>query len=160
MAMLTPHFSSAELGNPPSRYAANAQATAELLEAIRGVLGVPLRITSGYRSASKNVAVGGAAGSGHLTASAADFVPIGLTVQETAKRLEAARRQGAIAYGEMIYYVVDGHVHVTLPGVGGDGETLVRLASGKTTSDLSVLIGSGSLALLLIVAGAIIVRKG
>lgn len=160
MAMITPHFSDAELGNPPPQYMANAKRTAELLEAIRKVLGVPLRVTSGYRSATRNRAVGGSPGSGHLTASAADFLPIGQTVQTSAKLLEAARRQGAIAYGEMIYYESDGHIHVTITGVGGDGETLVKLASGKFTSDLSVLIGGGSLALLLIVAGVIIARKG
>lgn len=44
------------------------------LEQVRSVLGVPMRITSGYRSEAVNAAVGGAAGSQHRYGLAADFV--------------------------------------------------------------------------------------
>lgn len=151
MALLTPHFSDSELGNPPAQYVPNALRTAQMLETIRAVLGVPLRVTSGYRSEADNLRVGGARNSGHLTASAADFVPRGMSVKEVARRLDDAKRQGQISYGELIIYESTGHIHVTLPGVGGDGETFVKLASGGT-STIAAFLGGGGAAVALLFA--------
>ena len=50
------------------------------LEEIRAVLGVPLRVTSGFRNNALNKAVGGSATSGHTKGLCADIVPIGMTV--------------------------------------------------------------------------------
>jgi putative chitinase len=44
------------------------------MDRVREALGKPVRITSGYRSAAVNKAIGGAAKSDHLVALAADFV--------------------------------------------------------------------------------------
>jgi hypothetical protein len=44
------------------------------LERVRACLGVPLQITSGYRSPALNAAIGGAKSSQHLYCLAADFV--------------------------------------------------------------------------------------
>ena len=50
------------------------------LEEIRAVLGVPLRVTSGFRNNTLNKAVGGSPTSGHTKGLCADIVPIGITV--------------------------------------------------------------------------------
>lgn len=52
------------------------------LEEIRAVLGVPLRVTSGFRSSQLNKLVGGSPTSGHTKGLCADIVPIGITVTE------------------------------------------------------------------------------
>ena len=45
----------------------------ELLENVREFAGLPIQITSGYRCASHNAAVGGVPSSAHLTGEASDF---------------------------------------------------------------------------------------
>ena len=52
------------------------------LEEIRAVLGVPLRVTSGFRNNALNKAVGGSATSGHTKGLCADFIPIGVDVND------------------------------------------------------------------------------
>ena len=47
---------------------------AEGLERVRALLGVPMRISSGYRCGPLNHAIGGAANSAHVTGLAADFI--------------------------------------------------------------------------------------
>ena len=53
------------------------------LEEIRAVLGVPLRVTSGFRNNALNKAVGGSATSGHTKGLCADFIPIGMDVNDS-----------------------------------------------------------------------------
>lgn len=63
------------IDNTPGTTALHAlQRLAELMEQVRDVLGgVPILISSGYRSAALNAAVGGSATSAHLLGLAADF---------------------------------------------------------------------------------------
>lgn len=63
------------IDNTPVTTALHAlQRLAELMEQVRDVLGgVPVLISSGYRSAALNAAVGGSATSAHLLGLAADF---------------------------------------------------------------------------------------
>ena len=56
--------------------------TAYTLEEIRRVLGVPMKITSGFRNGALNKAVGGSPTSGHAKGLCADFIPIGMEVLE------------------------------------------------------------------------------
>lgn len=56
--------------------------TAGTLEEIRAILGVPMKITSGFRNSALNKAVGGSPTSGHAKGLCADFKPIGLSVEE------------------------------------------------------------------------------
>lgn len=70
----------------------------QLLEPLREVTG-PLRVTSGYRSAALNAAVGGAKDSAHRYGCAADLVPVRGSV-ETAWR--AAQRLG-LPYDQCIW---------------------------------------------------------
>lgn len=62
--------------------------TAEMLERVRKVLGVPIIVTSGYRGPAVNRAVGGATSSDHMQGQAADVVaPKFGTPYEVAKAL-------------------------------------------------------------------------
>ena len=56
--------------------------TASTLEEIRAILGVPMKITSGFRNVALNKAVGGSPTSGHAKGLCADFKPVGLSVEE------------------------------------------------------------------------------
>lgn len=56
--------------------------TAYTLEEIRRVLGVPMKITSGFRNGALNKAVGGSPTSGHAKGLCADFIPIGMEALE------------------------------------------------------------------------------
>lgn len=85
--MLSPHFALAEftvsqegarrgLRNQPLGPALrNLQRLAQVLEQLRTLLGgVPITITSGYRSGAINTLVGGALNSAHLSGLAADLI--------------------------------------------------------------------------------------
>lgn len=52
----------------------NITKTAERMEAVRALLGVPLTVTSWYRNTQLNRAVGGATNSDHLYGNAVDFI--------------------------------------------------------------------------------------
>lgn len=83
---LTEHFTLAELtasntarargidNTPPDSVLPRLVQTAEMLERIRTVLGVPVIITSGYRCQKLNMAVGGVTSSDHTTGQAADIL--------------------------------------------------------------------------------------
>lgn len=57
------------------------------LEEIRSVLGVPLRVTSGFRNNALNKAVGGSPTSGHTKGLCADIIPVGLNVSDAFKSI-------------------------------------------------------------------------
>lgn len=92
---LSPHFSLDELtasqeatrkglDNRPTMLALqNLPKLAMLLETVRIHLGVPVVVSSGYRSKEVNDAVGGAVGSQHLTGQAADFLAPGFGAPQT-----------------------------------------------------------------------------
>jgi len=92
---LTEHFTREELissGNhpgiqnePPKGWDNRLQILAEKLEEARAILGVPLRVSYGYRCPALNQACGGSLTSDHMYARAVDFNPVGLG-RETAFR--------------------------------------------------------------------------
>jgi len=59
---------------PTAQDLANLRELAEALEQVRALLGRPLLITSGYRSAKLNEAVDGSVHSAHMLGYAADFI--------------------------------------------------------------------------------------
>lgn len=63
------------------RYVAGA------LEEVREVLGVPLRVTSGFRNNALNKLVGGSPTSGHTKGLCADVIPKGMDVLEAHNKI-------------------------------------------------------------------------
>jgi len=86
--MLTPHFRLAEFLHGGSMEGVtldiieNLRLLSQKLEAIRELLGKPIVITSGFRTAEHNRSVGGAKFSQHLYGKAADIVVPGLSPAE------------------------------------------------------------------------------
>lgn len=56
-----------------------------VLQPLRDLVGMPIVISSGYRSPAVNAAIGGARNSEHMTGCAADFTIPGKTNKETAQ---------------------------------------------------------------------------
>jgi len=133
---LSPHFTLRELtrtstglvNDPsPSQVAALTSLCLHVLEPIRALLGVPLRITSGFRSSQVNAAIKGAAGSQHMRGEAADIVPVGVDV-ETAMGLIAA---AGLPVDQVIVYPRGGFLHVSYAAQRANrGELLRSAASG------------------------------
>lgn len=83
---LSPHFSLAEftvsqeaarrgIGNTPTEDVVDRlRHTAQCLESVRSLFGYPIIITSGFRCAKLNAAIGGAQNSAHMAGDAADFI--------------------------------------------------------------------------------------
>lgn len=83
---LTEHFYLSEIvatqhrhinNDLPEAFMPNARRLAATLERVRLILGAPVLISSGYRCAALNKAVGGSHNSDHLKALAADFTAPG-----------------------------------------------------------------------------------
>lgn len=69
---------------------ANLQALVEnVLDPLRDALGKPIRVSSGFRSAAVNRAIGGSATSQHTLGQAADFTVPGMTTQEVVDAVRA-----------------------------------------------------------------------
>jgi hypothetical protein len=114
---LSSHFSTAEpalanLEAAPQEVRAAAQHTVTILEAVRAVLGVPLVVTSFWRSPEHNAEVGGVNASQHLTGNAADVIPKGLALGTAYDRLRPMLEQ-LPEFGQMIFYPVKGHIHIS-----------------------------------------------
>ncbi|MES2724465.1 MAG: D-Ala-D-Ala carboxypeptidase family metallohydrolase [Pseudomonadota bacterium] len=85
MTKLSDHFSLEELtysdtavrlklsNLPPTADLVRLTATAQAMEAVRDLLGKPIKVSSGYRGAALNKAVGGAKSSAHCFGYAVDF---------------------------------------------------------------------------------------
>lgn len=147
-------------GSIPPEYQDNAQATLELLQAFRDILGRPIYITSLWRSVGHNAAVPGHADdSQHLTADAADFDVLGMSDEAAVLALWKAEQAGQLPpYHQLIVYAGDNHVHV---GRGADREKLVKLTTGNyatlTLDYLQQHVVATSIALTTLVVGGILV---
>jgi hypothetical protein len=108
---LSPNFSLSELvysetaeisgidNTPPPEIVENLKRLAAGLEAVRALLGAPLEISSGFRCAALNQAVGGSSTSQHVQGLAADFA-----CPAFGSPLEVARaiQQSGIAFDQCI----------------------------------------------------------
>ena len=82
MTKITEHFTLSELtvtntglsNKPNATQLACLTSTAQQMEKVRAVLGAPIRVNSGFRSAAVNKAVGGSPTSAHTLGYAVDFV--------------------------------------------------------------------------------------
>jgi len=75
---------------------------ANILEPARAIIGAPIIITSGYRCATLNRLIGGAARSQHMLGEAADFIVQGFDMEAVALLLSTSR---ALPYDQLVYEV-------------------------------------------------------
>lgn len=136
---LTPHFSFEELTITTNNDYIKRNRDAAMLipdkmyklalfaEQVRAFLNVPMTITSAFRYADLNEAVGGSATSQHTSAQAIDFVPKNMTVLQAYEML----RKSPLVYGQLIVEQSGKKqwVHV---GMGYKRENL-RYVNGKYT---------------------------
>lgn len=71
---------------------------AEFAESVRGVLGCPLTVTSGFRCLKLNNRIGGSAMSQHLFGEAIDIIPMKMSAFEAFSKIIIS----GIAYGQII----------------------------------------------------------
>lgn len=94
----------------------------EVLQPLRDMVGVPLTITSGYRSPRLNKAVGGAATSQHLAGEAAD-----IKCKDNRMLFAAAMElmlKGTIKVGQLIDERNYAWLHISLPTASHHNEVL------------------------------------
>ncbi len=133
---LTQHFTLAELidsptairkgidNTPPTEVVANLARVAATLEQIRALVGGPITVSSGYRCAALNHAVGGAANSAHVDGLAADINAPGMTPRALAVLI----RDAGVALDQIIF---EGNwVHVGLSAGAPRGQVLTANFSG------------------------------
>jgi hypothetical protein len=119
---VTPHFSWHECechSDPPTpvpaEYHDNARAVCRELERIRRVLGnVPLAVSRIYSTPIHNALVGGAVGSQHLAANAADVLPPGHVSTTDLARLIQMLANEPESRIRFIKHYPDHHVHFDL----------------------------------------------
>lgn len=83
-----------------------------VLEPVRSLLGVPLKITSGFRSDAVNAAVGGEPKSQHRLGRAADVVPMGMPAEAAMRRIHDAVKTQALTVDQAIIYP-SGFIHLS-----------------------------------------------
>jgi zinc D-Ala-D-Ala carboxypeptidase len=109
---LTPHFTLEELvasdfatrrgidNKPPADVLPNLMRLAQMLEQVRAVVGMPVRVNSGYRCPALNRAVNGSSVSAHCDGRAADIVvPDYGTPRTVAERIA----RSPLSFDQLIY---------------------------------------------------------
>lgn len=101
----------------PPELIANAVELLQNLQVIRDHFQKPIIIISGYRSPTRNEAVGGAKKSQHMEAKAADIKINGIPTQELYSRIDKLMSQGKIKVGGLGFYPDQGFVHYDIRGI-------------------------------------------
>jgi len=101
----------------PPELIANAVELLQNLQIIRDHFQKPIIIISGYRSPTRNEAVGGAKKSQHMEAKAADIKINGIPTQELYSRIDKLMSQGKIKVGGLGFYPDQGFVHYDIRGI-------------------------------------------
>lgn len=101
----------------PTELIANAVELLQNLQVIRDHFQKPIIIISGYRSPTRNEAVGGAKKSQHMEAKAADIKINGIPTQELYSRIDKLMSQGKIKVGGLGFYPDQGFVHYDIRGI-------------------------------------------
>jgi hypothetical protein len=93
--------------SPPDAVVSNLRLVCDqLLQPLRTHVGRPIKISSGYRAARTNAAVGGEFNSQHLTGQAVDFTIPGMSLMEivdVVKELELPFDQLIVEFGRWIH---------------------------------------------------------
>jgi len=123
---ISTHFTAREAGitvpEADDVIISNARSVAQWLETLRMILNDDLPpgsqehkiiVTSWFRPPATNTTAGGASNSDHLQALAVDFEVSGMSPYDVYTRLQAAGNK-LPAFDQLIWYAVDGHVHVGL----------------------------------------------
>lgn len=107
------------------------------LEEIRAVLGVPLRVTSGFRSSQLNKLVGGSPTSGHTKGLCADIIPLGMDVVEAQKKI-IANKDKCPSLKKCILETVKGSewLHVEAKTEANQPTQFFATTNGKTYSEI------------------------
>lgn len=107
------------------------------LEEIRAVLGVPLRVTSGFRSSQLNRLVGGSPTSGHTKGLCADVIPIGVDVIEAQKKI-IANKDNCPSLKKCILEMVKGSewLHVEAKTEKAQPQQFFVTTNGKTYTEI------------------------
>lgn len=118
---LTEHFNLKEFeskdgANTPVQIIENLTELAHELEKIRAEFGLPIRISSGYRSPQHNAKVGGKVGSYHLQGKAADIWIKGVSPARLYATIEKLIEQGKVKQGGLGLYPDDLFVHYDIRG--------------------------------------------
>lgn len=95
---------------PPNDVLMNLRRLALFLEEVRKAVGMPLRISSGYRSPETNAKVGGKSTSQHCRGTAADIKVKGMTPDQVVQAIIKAK----LPYDQVIREF-DSWTHVSIP---------------------------------------------
>lgn len=99
-----------------------------VLEPIRKHFGAPVLVTSGYRCARLNKAIGGSTTSQHCNGEAVDFTVKGVSDLEVAKWIQAN-----LKYDQLILeFPPEGWVHVSYGGAMRKQDLTAKKVSGRT----------------------------
>lgn len=111
--------------------------TAKSMERVRALFGIPLIISSWYRSSALNHAVGGTPNSQHMTGEAVDFIgPAYGTPADICKQL--IKFPELISFDQLILEHTWVHVSFSaIPGVPNRKQVLSLLSSGHYASGLT-----------------------
>jgi hypothetical protein len=122
--MMSPHFSFGEMTATvhenyiqenrllARNFLVNGMALCNLLERVRAYLNVPIFISSAFRCADLNAAVGGAAHSQHCLFQAADTTYAGYTLVDAYNKI--AHNDIGIEFGQLIYEF-GSWIHISIP---------------------------------------------
>ena len=88
--------------SPNEKELENIKKTAEYLQIIRDEIGVPMRISSGFRSKKLNKAIKGSLTSAHCYGSAVDIHASGYTSTELAFKVKEMADSGKIPFDQII----------------------------------------------------------
>lgn len=107
------------------------------LEEIRAILGVPLRVTSGFRNNALNKAVGGSPTSGHTKGLCADVIPLGMDVVEAQKKI-IANKDKCPSLKKCILEMVKGSewLHVEAKTEANQPTQFFATTNGKTYTEI------------------------
>lgn len=101
---------------PSAGHRANLRKVCAQLDIVRERLGVPIKVTSGYRTVAVNAAVGGVDGSQHTTGEAVDVAVEGMHARDLAQAFVDA----GVPYDQLIWYPPErgNWVHYSLSASG------------------------------------------